>query len=270
MDTIIIGSGGSHETDLSLTCPACHGKGVFHTWDCINGSADPSMRQRVLHDQSLFFYTCPHCQRAIRVEEKCLYIDKKKHFMVWHIPDLKMTVTSGEVEDFLGQPDFSGYDCRVALTWGEWREKIIEMESSFDDRLYELVKYGAYQLLKQEQKEKLPLEMYHLDYADDQYQPDQLALVFMEEDQKGNGYVYPVNTKMLEVTHDVFLPVLQKLSPQAGKGVFERYGYSWAEHFMKYIIEAAKKPGMETYSQLVGFWIRTIGREIFQTELKGQ
>ena len=181
-----------------------------------------------------------------------------------------MTVTSGEVEDFLGQQDFSGYDCRVALTWGEWREKIIEMESSFDDRLYELVKYGAYQLLKQEQKEKLPLEMYHLDYADDQYQPDQLALVFMEEDQKGSGYVYPVNTKMLEVTHDVFLPVLQKLAPQAGKGVFERYGYAWAEHFMKYIIGAAKKPGMETYSQLVGFWIRTIGREIFQTELKGK
>ena len=39
---------------------------------------------------------------------------------------------------------------------------------------------------------------------------------------------------------------------------------------MKYIIGAAKKPGMETYSQLVGFWIRTIGREIFQTELKGK
>ena len=270
MDTIIIGSGGSHEIDLSLTCPACHGKGVFHTWDCINGTDDLAMRQRVLHDQSLFFYTCPHCQSAVHVEEKCLYFDKKKHFMVWHIPDLKMTVSSGEVEDFLGQNDFSGYDCRVALTWGEWREKIIEMESSFDDRLYELIKYGAYQLLKPEQKEKLPLEMYHFDYADDSYQPDQLALVFMEADQKGNGYVYPVNTKMLEVTHDVFLPVLQKLSPQAGKGVFERYGYSWAEHFMKYIIEAAKKPGMETYSQLVGFWIRTIGREIFQTELKGQ
>ena len=61
----------------------------------------------------------------------------------------------------------AAYTCRAALTWGEWREKIIECESTYDDRLYEIIKYGAYQLLSKDDKERLPLEAYHIDYADD-------------------------------------------------------------------------------------------------------
>ena len=148
---------GTHDLDVTVQCPACHEYGVFHTWDVID-TADAKLSERVHFDENLFFYTCPHCHAKIHMESKCLYIDRDKKLLVWHIPDPKERVTSKEVQDALGSPSFTTYTCRAALTWGEWREKIIELEGSYDDRLYEIIKYGAYQLLSQEDKERLPLE----------------------------------------------------------------------------------------------------------------
>lgn len=175
---------GTHDLDVTIQCPACHEYGVFHTWDVID-TADAKLSERVHFDENLFFYTCPHCHAKIHMESKCLYIDRDKKLLVWHIPDPKERVTSKEVQDALGSPSFTTYTCRAALTWGEWREKIIELESSYDDRLYEIIKYGAYQLLSQEDKDRLPLEAYHIDYADDSHDPDKLALVFMAERKSG-------------------------------------------------------------------------------------
>ena len=148
---------GTHDLDVTVQCPACHEYGVFHTWDVID-TADAKMSERVHFDENLFFYTCPHCHAKIHMESKCLYIDRDKKLLVWHIPDPKERVTSKEVQDALGSPSFTTYTCRAALTWGEWREKIIELESAYDDRLYEIIKYGAYQLLSQEDKERLPAQ----------------------------------------------------------------------------------------------------------------
>lgn len=120
---------GTHEKVLALTCPACQGQGTFQTWDCIDGTNSPELRKRILTDETLFFYECPHCHEAIHVESPCLYINRQEKWMVWHIPDPKVPVTSQEVCSFLGEPSFDDYLCRAALTWGEWREKIIEMES---------------------------------------------------------------------------------------------------------------------------------------------
>lgn len=258
----------THHIDIPITCPRCRHKGLFSTWDCIDGSYHDPMRERLLHDESLFFYHCPQCDTPVHVESKCLYIDRENHFMVWHIPDLTMTVTSAEVESFLGTPDFSEYACRVALTWGEWREKIIEMEGAYDDRLYEIIKYGSYQLLKDEQKALFPLEMYHLDYSDDSHERDRLSLVFMKDGEKDTGYVYELTDRLFQVTQDIFAPVLEQISQHGGKGQFERYGYAWVEQFMKYVIQGSQQKGMETYGKLLTFWVQTVGREVFHQEIK--
>lgn len=259
----------THHIDIPITCPGCGYKGFFSTWDCIDGSAHNPMRERLLHDETLFFYHCPQCGSPVHVETKCLYIDRERHVMVWHIPDLTMAVTSAEVEGFLETSDFSEYTCRVCLTWGEWREKIIEMEASYDDRLYEIIKYGSYQLLKDEQKALFPLEMYHLDYSDDTYERDGLSLVFMKDGEKGTGYVYPLTTTLLDITRDIFGPILERISANGGKGQFDRDGYAWAEKFMKYVIQGSQQKGMETYGKLLTFWIRTVGQEVFHQEIKG-
>lgn len=260
---------GTHETVLALTCPACQGDGTFQTWDCIDGTQSPELRQRILTDETLFFYECPQCHEAIHVESPCLYINRQEQWMVWHIPDPKIPVTSREVCNFLGEDSFDEYVCRAALTWGEWREKIIEMESTYDDRLYEIIKYGAYRLVKEADRKKLPLESYHLDYTDEARQKDKLSLVFMEQERRGMGYTYEITPKVREITEDIFLPVLKKLPNMNGKGKFERFGYSWAEHMMTYMMQAASSgAGKQIYGQLLGFWIQTLGKELFHADIK--
>lgn len=260
---------GTHEKVLALTCPACQGQGTFQTWDCIEGTNSPELRKRILTDETLFFYECPHCHEAIHVESPCLYINRQEKWMVWHIPDPKVPVTSQEVCSFLGEPSFDDYLCRAALTWGEWREKIIEMESSYDDRLYEIIKYGAYQLVKEADREKLPLEAYHLDYNDEMRQKETLSLVFMERDRRGMGYTYEITPKVREVTEDIFLPLLKRLPNMNDKGKFERFGYSWAQHMMTYVMQAASsEEGKHTYGQLLGFWVQTLGKELFHADIK--
>ena len=259
---------GTHDLDVTIQCPACHEYGVFHTWDVID-TADAKLSERVHFDENLFFYTCPHCHAKIHMESKCLYIDRDKKLLVWHIPDPKERVTSKEVQDALASPSFTTYTCRAALTWGEWREKIIELESSYDDRLYEIIKYGAYQLLSQEDKDRLPLEAYHIDYADDSHDPDKLALVFMQKDAKGMAYVYPITEHLKEVTKDIFLPIIEQIADANRKAQFDRFGYSWARQFTTYIIKAAEEDkNRETYGNLIGFWVKTIGDEIFRADVK--
>jgi hypothetical protein len=260
----------THEVNIGVTCPACKGQGMFHTWDCIDGTDDTAMRQRVLTDEGLFFYECPHCHSQIHMESPCLYINKEDKWMVWHIPDPKSPVTSAEVCTFLGEDSFEEYLCRSALTWGEWREKIIEMESGRDDRLYEIIKYGAYHLIKEEDKKLLPLEAFHVDYADETRQADALALVFLRKDKKGLGYTYPVTPKLLEVTSDIFSPILQRLPNMNSRGRFDRFGYAWAEQLMQYILKAASsgQQGANAYNQLLGFWVQQVGQEIFHAEVR--
>lgn len=257
----------THRAELFLTCPACGGKGTFSTWDCIDGGNNEEMKQRLLHDERLFFYECPHCHQQIHIESPCLYIDKGKKFMVWHIPDPKTPVTSQEVCAFLGEDSFAAYQCRAALTWGEWREKIIEMESGYDDRLYELIKYGAYQLIKEGDREKLPLEAYHIDFSENG-SPADVSLVFLEKDRKGMGYVYDVTPKVKEVTTDIFLPLLQRIPAMNEMGRFDRFSYSWAQQFMTQVLQAASS-GQEkdVYGKLLAFWVQTLAKELFHADI---
>lgn len=261
---------GTHAVVLDLTCPACRGKGEFSSWDCIDGTRNPFLRRRVLLDDRLFFYHCPHCGEAIHVESPCLYIDRQKKFMVWHIPDLTMTVTSAQVCAFLGEDSFDEYCCRAALTWGEWREKIIELESGYDDRLYEMIKYGAYGLVKKEDREKLPLESYHIDYDGGSGPKAALALVFMEKDSRGMGYTYTITETVKNVTADIFLPLLQRMPEMNKRGRFDRFGYSWAQHFAAYVIKSASSgAGGQAFGRLLAFWVQTLGKELFHAAADG-
>ena len=95
-------------------------------------------------------------------------------------------------------------------------------------------------------------------------------MVFMRKDEKGMAYVYPVTTRLKDATKDIFMPIIAQVSRE-GQASFERCGYAWASRFMTYLIKAAEADAnRETYGNLIGFWIKTIGEEIFQTEVKPQ
>ena len=92
----------------------------------------------------------------------------------------------------------------------------------------------------------------------------------MKKDEKGMAYVYPITEKLKEVTKDIFMPILDQLSREK-QAPFERFGYAWASQFMTYLIKAAEADAnRDTYGNLIGFWIKTIGEEIFQTAVKPQ
>ena len=262
----------THEKTIDITCPACHGAGQFPTWDCIDGTSDDALRRRVLTDDQLFFYTCPHCQAHIHIESPCLYINRYEKWMVWHLPDLRDQITSAEVTAFLGQPSFAKYTCRVSRTWGEWREKIIELESDYDDRLYEIIKYGAYSLVKKEDQELLPLEAYHIDYTDNKVdEKNTLSLVFLRKDEKGKGYGYVITPKVKAVTKDIFSPILERLPDVNDTGRFERFDYTWARALVQHVFEAASSPeGRDAYGPLMTLWLQTLSQELFHQTLRPQ
>lgn len=256
---------GTRETKIAVTCPACHHAGTFAAWDCIDGGETPELRHRILHDDTLFFYECPKCHRQVRIEAPCLYIDRDRKFMVWHLPEQKAPVFADEACQNAGIADAEGYVCRLALTWGEWREKILELESGYDDRLYEIIKYGAYQLIRKEDREKLPVQAYHIDYDSDSSAADALALVFMDQTKKGMGYTYPITARVRDVTSELFQPLLDRLPADEGPKRLYRYNYDWAKQFVEYVMHWASSQDSGTaYRKLLGFWIQTLGKELFQ------
>ena len=251
----------THSFDYHVECPHCGTKGTFATWDCIDGNASPALRDRLLHDEKLFFYTCPQCHESVQLECPCLYVDRKGQWMVWHIPDSSIEYTTEDIERFLGTPSFDEYHCRTAVTWGEWREKLVEMESPYDDRCLELVKVGAYKLLSEGDRKILPASACHIGYADEGM-PDasRIALIFLRSDAKGQGYTYEITAKLMELTQDIFLPVLDHLPDMDGKGHFQRFGYGW-----DYIADGiARQKGSEAYLKLLSFWVQELRTELFK------
>ena len=91
----------------------------------------------------------------------------------------------------------------------------------------------------------------------------------MQKDAKGMAYVYPIMEHLKEITKDIFLPIIEQIADANRKAQFDRFGYSWARQFTTYIIKAAEEDkNRETYGNLIGFWVKTIGDEIFRAEVK--
>jgi|GEM_PF-142307 len=258
---------GTHVETWSIVCPECQGESKFEMWDCIDAVENPELRERVIHDPTLFYYYCSHCYTKLPIGAPCLYLDRKRKVMVWLIPDAEMVISEDDLKRFFGPGSYADYRCRIVRSWGEWREKIIEMESVYDDRLYELIKCGALRLLKDEVRNSFYLPAYHVEYADDHENKDELALVFMKNDAERSGYVYPLSPKIMDLTKDIFESILEHLPNTPAKGKFIDYGYHWAELVVNYVLEAAAKGKDDVFKQLISLWFYSMGKEIFQSEI---
>lgn len=259
---------GTHKVERQIACPQCQEKGVFETWDCIDVSDTPELRERIIHDPMLFFYYCTKCYSRIRIDTPCLYIDRVRKMLIWLVPDPSMEMTMGELEGFFGPGSYSDYRCRAVRTWGEWREKILEMESKYDDRLFEFVKYGAYRMLRPEDKKAFYWPGYHLEYADEtEEKPDELALVFMKDDEEKSTYVYPISAQIMELTQDIFKPMLDRLPETSKTGEFRQYSYAWGGQVVDNLLEMTTKSDDEDLKKMVSLWFGMIAKEIFQADI---
>ncbi len=146
------------------------------------------------------------------------------------------------------------------------REKIIELESSVDDRICEVIKSGAYSLIKAEDRKVLPLESYHIDYCTQEGDSRAIGLVFMRSDMGGQAYVYPLTDRVIQVTDDIFRPLLDGLDLYNRRGEFFRFTYETAHNFVMQTTEAAQEQNKK-YEELISLWVKTLAKELYHVDL---
>ena len=250
--------------ELPLNCPACSAAGTTIIYEQIDGTTQ--MRDRILTDSNLFMYECPHCGERVRIEAPCIYVDEKRKIAVWNMPDPKFEFTEQALAEKFGNWDISDYTCRITRSWGELREKIIELESSVDDRICEVIKSGAYSLIKAEDRKVLPLESYHIDYCTQEGASRAIGLVFMRSDTGGQAYVYPLTDRVIQVTDDIFRPLLDGLDLYNRRGEFFRFTYETAHNFVMQTTEAAQEQNKK-YEELISLWVKTLAKELYHVDL---
>ena len=129
-----------HQTPI--TCPQCHAEGTYEHWDSINVDLNPEMRAKVLNEEA-FMWTCPKCGTKALVCHSTLYHDMKHKFMIYYDPEepkdssKKYDCTDWPIPH--GIPE--GYRFRFVYGHHNLTEKILLLESEYDDIAVEKLKY---------------------------------------------------------------------------------------------------------------------------------
>ena len=149
---------------------------------------------------------------------------------------------------------------------GSGEKKIVEMETSRDDRWYEVLKAGAHRLLKPELRRQYPLAMCHIDYGAEGERTEQRNLIFLDATKAGEGVSYVISERILQQTKDIFSPILQQI--QTVKP-FSFIDAEWADALLTEVLRAAAKQP-HGYAELLGYWIQCVGAEIFHYHVRGE
>ena len=124
----------------TITCPECGKESQFLVWESINTVIDPDMKTKVRSGEA-FRWHCPSCDAESDVEYACLYHQMEDHVMIYFVPgDATKAVEFMQME---GDPMFSvmkEYTKRVVTTRNQFREKLLIIDASLDDRIIELMK----------------------------------------------------------------------------------------------------------------------------------
>lgn len=117
-----------------IICPDCGAKGKFTIWDSINVDLNPDLHDKVLSGE-LFSWKCPRCGKTFDVPFSTLYHDMKRHLMIYFLSQrqeegLKIKVGLGK-----------DYTYRAVYRVDDLKEKIMQLESSLDDKAIEFMKY---------------------------------------------------------------------------------------------------------------------------------
>ncbi len=136
----------------TINCPNCGGHNKVVIYQSINPADDHTLRRDLLNE-SLFIYKCSHCNYCARLTYPVLYNDVKNRFMVYFIPNTeKQHLTDRILEkDNLNIPYITK---RLVTSFNDFKEKIIILETGFDDMAIELTKLALrVQIKRSENKE---------------------------------------------------------------------------------------------------------------------
>ena len=134
---------------MEARCLKCGSTQQVKTYESINISKDPSLKEKVL-DGSLFTWTCPHCGTVNLVTAPTLYHDPEGRLMVWLMPQGALTGAQAEAVErsmeavslsMRNDPSMDGYTLRRVDSVGELIEKVNIHEAGLDDVAIEMCKY---------------------------------------------------------------------------------------------------------------------------------
>ena len=124
---------------MDAHCLKCGNTQQVKTYESINTSKDPSLKEKVL-DGSLFTWTCPRCGSDNLIKYPLLYHDPAQKLLLW-LTDGVPEVEARMAETIASEEGLQDYSARIVDTPGEMMEKIKIAEAGLDDVAMEICKY---------------------------------------------------------------------------------------------------------------------------------
>ncbi len=127
---------------VEIVCPKCnhHTHIKSHTW--IQPELEPKEKERILHE-TMFTYTCPHCDEPITFIHNFLYHDPSRRFLIYMNSDRRVS------DDLEAQ--FPTYTRITVSDPKQLKEAISLQEDGFD---HDIMKQIKTQLMKQDKAVK--------------------------------------------------------------------------------------------------------------------
>jgi predicted nucleic-acid-binding Zn-ribbon protein len=187
--------------ESEIACPKCSNRQKFQTWESINTSANPDLKQKLL-DGELTAFICKKCGFQSLVEYDTLYHDMKNQRAFWlkYPEQNKVSEIDNIAKDFFSE--FSEkYTTRLITSYHELIEKISICDNGFNDFETELLKL----VISMRDGIDLSKPMYFTHKEIPFLGSKKMVFLIFE----GNDYIemkYPIKNDLNE-----FKPVLEKL-----------------------------------------------------------
>ena len=146
---------------LETVCPHCGKSMVFSPIDYINTEERPEMIQKV-RDGEAFVSICGHCGKKSRMDYSFLYYQPSALFLVYYAADQEdyekawKMLTGQDRGRRLDEEKLRGVKKRLVTSREALREKLMILDSGFDDRVIELMKGLAFMSLRRHSPELHP------------------------------------------------------------------------------------------------------------------
>lgn len=124
--------------DMIVKCPSCGKENKFPVYDSVNVSQEPDLREVIL-SQKAFNYKCD-CGCNTHMFYPVLYHNMEKKFMIQFSHDGKIDEYESNFNQIKDNEASRGYRLRVVEKPFELTEKVLLMESKYDDRVVEVLK----------------------------------------------------------------------------------------------------------------------------------
>ncbi|MGT2895460.1 CpXC domain-containing protein [Streptococcus entericus] len=193
-----------------IACPVCKHQSGFTTYQSINATLEPKLKQQLI-DRELFKFYCLNCGEQRVVCYETLYHDMENRLMLYYIPAVvnreqevaRIEEMFSQIKQVEGDRYFNSldsYNFRIVSDMESFIEKVQIFDAGYDDRVVELMKF----VLAPKEEEDIQFSYDHMVFTkvgDDNYQ-------FMFIDEKRAVASLKFSKEMYEHFELEYAPIL--------------------------------------------------------------